>query len=122
MRIDQLLVMADYLDEVVAKRPRYKFRMRQFQDQGFDASECHTAACAIGHAIFDKVVPFSVSRKHPEHIQWKGLDQDMAVCEYYGITSNEFLELFGPNLKNDPHCIAGSIRNFIARKVEAGED
>ena len=53
MRTDRLLIMIDYLKEVVAKRPRYKFKMSTWADDNFNPNECRTAGCAIGHAAAD---------------------------------------------------------------------
>ncbi len=112
MKTAELLNMRDYLLEVVAKRPRYKFRMNKYQDHNFDADECHTAGCAIGHAIFDGLVP-----------NWLMIDFGLiGPAKYYKITPNEALGLFGSFLPNNPKTIAKGIRKFIARKVEAGED
>jgi len=112
MRKDRLLKLADFLEKVVAKKPKYKFDMSAWCDIGFDPTRCRTAACAFGWATvrFPKELKMDELRGivHKDDINF------YAACSFFQIDISDSFRLFGVNTGGKtPKKVADNIRRFV---------
>lgn len=121
MNTERLLILADYLEEVVAREPE-SFDMRVWWEQRPNY-ECGYAGCAIGHAA--RIPEFAeagfhlstapITRNTPEFEDEQGF---LAIGKFFDITSSEAYALFfRANYSgwNDPFEVAARIRELVTK-------
>lgn len=115
MRKDRLLKLADFLEKVVAKKPKYKFNMNKFGDIDFDPNRCSTAACAFGWATVR--FPRALKMDSRGAIQYKDDLNFDAASGFFQIDTRSSFRLFGLNTGcKSPKQVARNIRRFVKEK------